>query len=440
MQITKELSPDYCFNLPNVIDIVNYEGKFLVIAREEGNWIVLDNEAQLSYFKELRSKSICDARLSIQCSEKDAEWVITQLVARHFDEPVKYQKMTPVMQLYLTNKCNMRCPHCYMSAGEANDNELTTNEVFNVLEAYKKNGGVDVKLTGGEITLRNDLFEIVKFGAGLGLKMELLTNGILWTEEYVKRISPYITVVQISVDGYNETENAKIRGKGNFRKALDAIHFFATNGTRVHVAITANYSKELSSQVEEYANFAKGIKNKYKDYNLEVFIATGLLPGRYGDLTSKEADEYNSITQNINSRYLGCEQFVDYGFIGRHKAGLVLKTCSYGYPSISSNGDVFMCPIVSVLKPVANIRTTSLDEIMAMCFRLHELSETDNLEPCRHCALKSICSGDCRIRYFEDLKRDDVISATPPFRRKCSDEIKEGFYKLMLETNMKIFH
>lgn len=440
MQVKKEISLDYKFYLPAIIDYINYGGKIIVIAREEGNWIVLDNHAQYVYFNALRTKKIGEALQQTGCPEEDAKWVVTQLVARHFETPPKHQKLTPVMQLYLTNSCNMHCPHCYMRAGKAVKNELTTDEVFSILNAYKQNGGVDVKLTGGEIALRPDLFDIAEYGAALGLHIELLTNGTLWTKESIERIIPYITVVQISIDGYNEEENAKVRGKGNFQKALDAVHYFTISGARVHVAMTAYYSADLSQKADYYADFAKNLKEKYKNYNLDVFIATGLLPGRYGELSPKEEEEYTAITQGIYSRYRGCQSFIDEGFIGRHQVGLILSNCSYGYPTIASNGDVFMCPIISATNIVANIRTTPLAEIMEICNHAHSLSETKNLEPCNHCELKSICGGDCRIRYFDELKRNDIENVVAPIRRRCSQNVKNRFYELMINTNTEIFH
>ena len=34
------------------------------------------------------------------------------------------------LHLYLTNACNLRCPHCYMNAGKTGDNELTYEEIY----------------------------------------------------------------------------------------------------------------------------------------------------------------------------------------------------------------------------------------------------------------------------------------------------------------------
>lgn len=440
MHIEKELPLTYRFHYPAIIDTVWYDRKILVIAREEGCWIVLDNKMQLLFFQNLSKMTLGEAIENTQCTREDTQHVITQLVARHFESPVKYQTLTPVMQLYLTNACNMSCPHCYMFAGHAEKNELDTDEILQLLCAYARNGGVDVKLTGGEIALRQDLLDIVKYGHGVGLNMELLTNGTLWGRQQINDVAPFIKVVQISVDGYDEESNAKVRGKGNFSKALKAIELFAHTGVKVNVAMTAYYSPKLSKHLDAYADFAQNIKKKYKDYNVNVAIATGLLPGRYGELSAKQAEEYSTITQDIYSRMMGCQSFVEHGFVERHKAGVVLDNCSYGYPSVASNGDVYMCPIITATKPVANIRDKSLQEVMDICHHAHQLSRTKNLAPCNQCELKAICCGDCRISYFPDLRRSDIRNVNTALRSNCSQNVKHKFYKLMIETNTKVFH
>ncbi len=116
-RVEKEISLSYKFSHPAVIDTVCYGGKILEIAREERNWIVLDNHSQQHFFDLLRKCSIEDALAVSKCSDEDANVVVMQLVARHFEKRVRYQRLSPVMQLYLTNGCNMHCPHCYMYAG-----------------------------------------------------------------------------------------------------------------------------------------------------------------------------------------------------------------------------------------------------------------------------------------------------------------------------------
>lgn len=437
-RVEKEIPLSYKFNLPAVIDTVCYGGKILEIAREEGNWIVLDNHLQQHFFDLLRKCSIEEALAVSNCSDEDVNVVVMQLVARHFEKRVRYQRLSPIMQLYLTNGCNMHCPHCYMYAGNKLDSEMTTDEVKSVLNAYRKSGGMDVKLTGGEIALRKDLIDIIVYGDSIGLRIDLLTNGTLWKKSMIEKVVPHINSVQISIDGYNEVENAKVRGIGNFEKALRAVDTFVHCGAIVKVAITANYSPDINNKVEEFANFAKELKQKYRDYKFDVDVATGLLPGRYGKLSERETVEYEQATLEINNRYIECSDVRNAAYIKRHRSGIVLTNCSYGYPTIAANGDVHFCPVTAMTQPIANIRTMPLDEIMDMCKRAHEMSETKNLEPCNHCELKAICGGDCRLN-FRDLKLANVMNVKAP-RRECNSQIKEKFYDIMIQPNEAIFH
>lgn len=435
--VEKEVPLDYHFRFPAIIDTVEYGGKMLVIAREEGNWIVLDNDRQLSFFEALRTSSIEDAMSSTLCPQEDAVWVVTQLIARKFERRVRYQRTSPIMQLYLTNGCNMRCPHCYMFAGKTYDNELSTQEVKKLLHDYRRSGGKDVKLTGGEIALRDDLIDIVEYGHSLGLLIDLLTNGSLWTKENIMRVSPLVNSVQISIDGYDEAENAKVRGKGNFAKALKAVDDFIHAGVKVKVAVTANYSPDIDNKIDAFSNFAKGLTEKYEGKKFEIQIATGLMPGRYGRLSEKEDNEYQAATLEMNNRFLGCSDIRDAEYIKRHQSGVVLTNCSYGYPTIAANGDVHLCPITEMTKPVANVRTTPWADIMDILRHGHHLSDTSSLQPCNQCELKSVCGGDCRLN-FPKLRGGSIMDITHP-KRVCNDETKYSFYDLMIRTNQMIF-
>lgn len=431
---------DKRFIFPLLLDIIQHKGKYIVIAREEGNWIVLDNKDQLDFFNSLKDRTLDEAMKSFHGDYCDMQWVVTQLIARHFEEPSKLLSPKPIAQLYLTNECNLHCPHCYMSAGVANENEMTTQEILAVLDGYKANGGRDVILTGGEIGLRKDLYEIVKYGSGLNLKMHLYTNGTLWTKVLIDRIAEFTTLVQISIDGYSEEENAKVRGKGNFSRALEAVDDFVSAGVNTRVAITAYYTTDLQNKIAKYVEFAESLKRKYAQCRFDVVIATGLLPGRYGHLSETEFEKYNDIMNRVNNLCYGCSNFSELGFIKRHQKGRYLNNCSYGYLSVSSTGDVYVCPVISQLDPIANIRTESMNRVFDLLNHAHRISCTDNLMPCRECDLKSICGGDCRIRYFKELRRSDIENVKGAVYRKCDENIKNSYYDLMIRTNMDIFH
>jgi radical SAM protein with 4Fe4S-binding SPASM domain len=128
----------------------------------------------------------------------------------------------PVVVWNCTRKCNLKCRHCYAQATfTAAREELTTAEakIFMAsLLAYK----VPVLLfSGGEPLLRKDIFELLEYGAELGLRMVISTNGTLLDRTKARKIRELgISYVGISLDGLQEV-NDIFRGKqGAYTQAL----------------------------------------------------------------------------------------------------------------------------------------------------------------------------------------------------------------------------
>ena len=75
--------------------------------------------------------------------------------------------------------------------------------------------------------------------------------------------------------------------------------------------------------------------------------------------------------------------------------------------------------------------------------KAQDLSKIDNFRPCKGCELRYICGGGCRIDYFPEFAQItdiDKVDFTMISERKCSDDIKNRFYKLMIESNMRLYH
>ena len=134
------IDPNKVYSYPEEVSVVRHAGKILVIAPLTANWIVLNDESQLNAFYELGEKSISKVLNSRVYNVEDVREVVTQLEARRFctKTVVSAPDQFRTMHVYLTNKCNLRCPHCYMFSGKANDNELATGEVQKLCEEYKK--------------------------------------------------------------------------------------------------------------------------------------------------------------------------------------------------------------------------------------------------------------------------------------------------------------
>lgn len=230
---TNQINENEVLPLPKTLEFCKINNEILVIAPDCGNIIGLFNENQVEIFENLRQYSIVDTEKMAK-NEADFNFVVAQILDREFfDSPLDMYDEYDTAQIYLTNACNLSCPHCYVNAGKANKNELKTNQWFFVLDELAKNGAKEVIFSGGEILLYEKCLEVIKYAKNLGFIVSLKSNGTLWSKEQISYIAPYIDDIQISIDGINEKMNAKVRGANSFQKALFCVEQFLECGTKL---------------------------------------------------------------------------------------------------------------------------------------------------------------------------------------------------------------
>lgn len=436
-QVVKEIDDSKKYDFPEEIQVVEYKGKFIIIAVETGNWMVFNNYSQVNFFNLLKKHNIKDATHIAHCSNDDIVEVIKQIEAKGFENLEVLRSTMPLsLHFHLTNGCNMKCPMCYMVAGKKEEKELSTDEVINLLETFSAEGGKKVTFTGGEITTRKDLYQIVKC-ASKNLRVELLSNGTLWTDQMIEEFSPLIDKIQISIDGYSEATNARVRGNNNFSKALQTVDKFVHHNVYTEVAMTPYFDEEYRKNYLKYAEFGKKLTEKYSEFKFKVKFSGVLLDGRERSFSEAEKNEYNAIAEKIYESIFGNAN--DYQFINFHKNHGIQDVCNYGNLTITATGDIYFCPQIPELSKIANIRTTNVHDLIQLAKKAKVAANVDNIYPCRNCALKYICGGDCRIKYFPELRNfKEYLSGKMP-HRDCDFSVKEKFYKLMIKYNTAIF-
>lgn len=132
------------------------------------------------------------------------------------------------VNMLITKLCNLHCRMCDYRINNFNYKPMSLNKILSVIEEIKDLDAKVLELSGGEPMIRKDIFEIINFASSLGLDVYLMTNGVLIGEtEAQKLIESGLKGVSISLEGPEEL-NDKIRGRGNYQKALKAIKFFET--------------------------------------------------------------------------------------------------------------------------------------------------------------------------------------------------------------------
>ena len=127
----------------------------------------------------------------------------------------------------LTLRCNIRCKQCGIWR-TPNKKEITTEEWKKVIMELKHwLGSYRVQIAGGEIFLRDDIVELVKFASGNGVLMGIVSNGTMIHERMAEElVAAGLNYLDISIDAMNPDLHDYIRGvKGVYEKASRAIHY-----------------------------------------------------------------------------------------------------------------------------------------------------------------------------------------------------------------------
>jgi heme d1 biosynthesis radical SAM protein NirJ len=153
--------------------------------------------------------------------------------------PVR-QPPGPVVIWNLIRRCNLTCKHCYSISGDVDfPNELTTGEVFRVMDDLKAFRVPVLILSGGEPLMRRDIFEISERAKAMRFYVGLSSNGTLIDAGLADRICEIgYDYVGISLDGIGATHD-RFRGRaGAYDEALGGLRLLRDRGIKVGVRFT----------------------------------------------------------------------------------------------------------------------------------------------------------------------------------------------------------
>ena len=140
------------------------------------------------------------------------------------------------VQLDITYRCNERCVHCYLDHHD--HGEMTTAEILRLIDEMADAGVLTLTLSGGEIFLRKDFFEIVEHARRLSFCVKLKTNALLIGEREAARLRDLaVQEIQVSIYSHRpEVHDAITLVPGSLKRSLSAIRFLKAQELRVVMA------------------------------------------------------------------------------------------------------------------------------------------------------------------------------------------------------------
>ncbi|MEY2414476.1 MAG: hypothetical protein QOD84_3082 [Acidobacteriaceae bacterium] len=304
------------------------------------------------------------------------------------------------VHLDVTYRCNERCTHCYLNHDD--HGEMSTAEILDVLSQLAEAGVFFLTLSGGEVLMRQDFFEILERARQLSFNVKLKTNGVMIHEKEATRLRQLgVEQVQISVYSHRpEVHDAITKLPGSLKRTIQAIRFLKSQELKVTIA-----------NVLMVGNFDdnRGVIALAKELGAEYTLDPTITPKMDGDTSVLALRIPGSELKQVfnNPEMVGnVEEFcapppppgkdVMEGF-----------PCSAGHTScyISPYGDVFPC--VQFPLPSGNVRRQKFFEIWRHSPQLEDVRSirAKDLTVCSSCSHIGTCTRCPGLAYMEGSMR-----------------------------------
>jgi radical SAM protein with 4Fe4S-binding SPASM domain len=324
-----------------------------------------------------------------------------------------------ILAFEVTRRCRYNCRHCRANAASDAGDELTTGQCKKILTSLAEFSMPMIILTGGEPMERDDIYEIIRFGRSLKLRMVMATCGYLINEDTIAKLKEAgIRTLSFSLDGSSAETHDKFRqAQGAFDAVINAARIAKKAGVRFQINTTIS-----KINIDEISGII-ALAERMGAYCFNAFI---LVPTGRGE---KMADEIldpvryemllNELLRlkletNIEVRVTCGPQFARICKQARAKK-LLSKTngCmgGRGFGFISYRGDVQTCGFLDI--SAGNLIENGFDfaSIWLESEFLKQIRSTSDYKgDCGACEFVGICGG-CRARAY--ALTGDYMAADP---------------------------
>ncbi len=180
----------------------------------------------------------------------------------------------------VTFKCNMSCSFCYTAY--QNQADIGLNQLREIIGNFMGRG---IYLSGGEPTLREDLFEIISIVKYFGKVCTLVTNGLkLSDKDYVKQLRQAgLDAVLLSFDSFKEETYRLLKISYNnqydiFKSKKIALENLEKEKIKTQLGITI-YPGVNDNEIKDFFIFAM----KKRSFVIGLRIRSCVNVGRFGE-------------------------------------------------------------------------------------------------------------------------------------------------------------
>ncbi len=313
--------------------------------------------------------------------------------------------------LSITNKCNLKCKHCYQKSGKVEYYYLSESMAKKIITEAVELGVKHIVLSGGEPFCNIDLlFSLISYSKERGLFVTITSNGTLINEQNLIMLKELnVDNLQISLDGQTREIHEVIRGENTFNKTVQAIKLAVK--LNINVSVMMVLFKTNKNFFKEYCEFIYRLG--VRKIGVERFILTG--SGKFNnellvsDLETKEFyKEAREICNNFPLKIHFNDPLYNISLL-KDKIDIYDSTkicfdgigCSAGIEAIYIDEKLRItpCPLMNLEVDIYG-ENKNLKDIWNNNDTLNLLRNSNEFE-CGSCKFFEICRG-CRAASFVD--------------------------------------
>ncbi len=296
-----------------------------------------------------------------------------------------------------TSRCNMACPHCYISPRLTALTEMKLEDKLRLIREAGELGIDFIGLSGGEPLIHPHFEAMLKEIAEYDIRTSLVTNGTVVSDSVARLLSECETQVYVSVDGPPSVHET-LRGPGSWEKMSRGVKKLLDYGVSIAtvMAVTRNNYTQTSEYVEEALNLGADYVALIPTMPAGRALSSGLFVGRkeYLKAVSDAVEKCGELGVDL---VLWCTPFAP---LIAKKLYVHYSTCR---PSdiidIDPGGRLLLCDVLDIV-------VGSVAEGLERAAELYEKHPLVRLvtnppelpEICRECPLVGSCRGGCYAR------------------------------------------
>ncbi|HEY8512116.1 MAG TPA: radical SAM protein, partial [Cyclobacteriaceae bacterium] len=261
--------------------------------------------------------------------------------------------------LALTNKCPLKCEHCYEIELLNRQERLSLDMLKAIVSELQRNGVTQIYLSGGEPLARfSDLLELLRTSRK-GTDFWLVTSGTKLTMEKALQLkrTKRLTGVCVSLDHYLPQQHNAFRNRSySYTDAVEAVQNSLKAGLATGMAICTTKSFVSWSNLMNYAELAKSLGAHF--IQLQEPYPVGGFAGKGVMLSQEQTRLLEQFYKEMNCN----KKFRNYPLVVLHSYHQRRIGCFGGsrYFYIDSDGNFHSCPYCR--GRVGNIFEGSLEE------------------------------------------------------------------------------